>query len=94
MSIRTKVVTFSELMEYEDRPYLVIPNFQRPYSWGVEQIEVLFEDHFMDIAERASKVVDGTEGSIPEPFVGSVVIKPSKHLQLGPCNKLGTMAPV
>jgi len=86
MSIRTKVVTFSELMEYEDRPYLVIPNFQRPYSWGVEQIEVLFEDHFMDIAERASKVVDGTEGSIPEPFVGSVVIKPSKHLQLGPCN--------
>lgn len=86
MSIRTKVVTFSELMEFEDRPYLVIPNFQRPYSWGVEQIEVLFEDHFMDIAERASKVVDGTAGSIPEPFVGSVVIKPSKHLQLGPCN--------
>ena len=86
MSIRTKVVTFSELMEFEGRPYLVIPNFQRPYSWGVEQIEVLFEDHFMDIAERASKVVDGTAGSIPEPFVGSVVIKPSKHLQLGPCN--------
>lgn len=86
MSIRTKVVTFSELMKFEDRPYLVIPNFQRPYSWGVEQIEVLFEDHFMDIAERASKVVDGTAGSIPEPFVGSVVIKPSKHLQLGPCN--------
>jgi len=86
MSIRTKVVTFSELMEYEDRPYLVIPNFQRPYSWGVEQIEVLFEDHFMDIAERASKMVDGAAGSIPEPFVGSVVIKPSKHLQLGPCN--------
>ena len=86
MSIRTKVVTFSELMKFEDRPYLVIPNFQRPYSWGIEQIEVLFEDHFMDIAERASKVVDGTAGSIPEPFVGSVVIKPSKHLQLGPCN--------
>lgn len=86
MSIRTKVVTFSELMEFEDRPYLVIPNFQRPYSWGVEQIEVLFEDHFMDIAERASKEADGTAGSIPEPFVGSVVIKPSKHLQLGPCN--------
>ena len=86
MSIRTKVVTFSELMKFEDRPFLVIPPFQRPYSWGVEQIEVLFEDHFMDIAERAAKLVDGTAGSIPEPFVGSVVIKPSKHLQLGPCN--------
>ncbi len=86
MSIRTKVVTFSELMEFEQRPRLVIPNYQRPYSWGVEQIEALFEDHFMDIAERAAKLVDGAAGSIPEPFVGSVVIKPSKHLQLGPCN--------
>ena len=86
MSIRTKVVTFSELMEFEGRPYLVIPNFQRPYSWGVEHIEALFEDHFMDIAERSSKKVDGTSGAIPEPFVGSVVIKPAKHLQLGPCN--------
>ena len=86
MSIRTKVVTFSELMEFEDRPYLVIPNFQRPYSWGVEQIEALFEDHFMDIAERASKKVEKADSAIPEPFVGSVVIKPSKHLQLGACN--------
>jgi hypothetical protein len=43
MSIRTKVVTFSELMEFEQRPYLVIPNYQRPYSWGVEQIEALFD---------------------------------------------------
>lgn len=86
MSIRTKVVTFSELMEFEDRPYLVIPNFQRPYSWGVEQIEALFEDHFMDIAERASKKVEKADSAIPEPFVGSVVIKPSKHMQLGPCN--------
>ena len=86
MSIRTKVVTFSELMEFEGRPYLVIPNFQRPYSWGVEQIEALFEDHFMDIAERASKKIEKSDSAIPEPFVGSVVIKPSKHLQLGACN--------
>ena len=86
MSIRTKVVTFSELMEFEGRPHLVIPNFQRPYSWGVEQIEALFEDHFMDIAERASKKIEKSDSAIPEPFVGSVVIKPSKHLQLGACN--------
>jgi len=86
MSIRTKVVTFSELMEFEGRPYLVIPNFQRPYSWGVEHIEALFEDHFMDIAERSSKKIEKSDSAIPEPFVGSVVIKPSKHLQFGACN--------
>ena len=86
MSIRTKVVTFSELMEFEGRPYLVIPNFQRPYSWGVEHIEALFEDHFMDIAERSSKKIEKSDSAVPEPFVGSVVIKPSKHLQFGACN--------
>ena len=68
MAINSWVSSFAELTE--KLPQLVVEKYQRPYSWGEDQIKRLFEEHFYPL-------VDGTDLThLGEPFVGTVVVMP------------------
>lgn len=49
----------------------LVPLYQRPYSWGKDQLEVLWQD----ILAEAERIRDGVLGS--GHFIGSVVLAPS-----------------
>lgn len=51
----------------------LVPLYQRPYSWGEDQLEQLW----LDILAEADRVRDDEQGS--GHFVGSVVLAPSPH---------------
>lgn len=69
MAINSWVSTFAELTAR--LPQLVVEKYQRPYSWGDDQIQRLFEEHFYPL-------VDGTDLShMGDPFVGTVVVMPA-----------------
>jgi uncharacterized protein with ParB-like and HNH nuclease domain len=84
-NISSKVVSFSEIMTYEDCDHLLIEKYQRPYAWGVEEIDALFQDHFLEIPIRLSKKVSDAGEEFGDPFVGSIVLLPRKHPKHGQC---------
>lgn len=84
-NISSQVVSFSELMTYEDCNHLLIEKYQRPYAWGVEEIDALFQDHFLEIPIRLSKKVSAPGEEFGDPFVGSIVLLPRKHPKHGQC---------
>ena len=51
----------------------LVPLYQRPYSWGSDQLDQLW----LDILAEADRVRDEEQGS--GHFVGSVVLAPSPH---------------
>jgi hypothetical protein len=84
-NISSKVVSFAEIMTYEDCDHLLIEKYQRPYAWGVEEIEALFQDHFLEIPIRINAKTETPDVEFGDPFVGSIVLLPRKHGKHGRC---------
>lgn len=84
-NISSKVVSFAELMTFGDVNHLLIERYQRPYAWGVEEIEALFQDHFLEIPIRKDAKIQTPDVDFADPFVGSIVLLPRKHEKHGAC---------
>lgn len=53
----------------------VIPDFQRPYSWGIEECEQLW----VDISSFLDEMLDGTRDNKEQYFLGSIVVYPCEE---------------
>ena len=84
-NISSKVVSFAELMTFGGAKHLLIERYQRPYAWGVEEIEALFQDHFLEIPIRKAAKIQTPDVDFADPFVGSIVLLPRNHDKLGSC---------
>ena len=84
-NISSKVVSFAELMTFGGAKHLLIERYQRPYAWGVEEIEALFQDHFLEIPIRKAAKIQTPDVDFADPFVGSIVLLPRNHDKHGAC---------
>ena len=79
--LKSEVVSLPKLVKYGSIQRLLIERYQRPYAWGEEEIETLFQDHFLDIPVRLS---EGSQQDV-DPFVGSIVLLTKNHATHGAC---------
>ena len=59
---------------FSDREF-VIPEFQRPYSWGIEECEQLW----IDISSFIDDHINGDRGDKEQYFLGSIVVYPDEE---------------
>lgn len=78
--LKSEVVSLPTLVTYGGVGRLLIERYQRPYAWGSEEIETLFQDHFLDIPARIAKPKSGSD---VDPFIGSIVLLSKKSNELG-----------
>ena len=57
------------------RHEFIIPDFQRPYSWGIEQCEQLW----IDIINFIDELLDGKRDDKEQYFLGSIVVHPDEE---------------
>jgi len=84
-NITSEVVSFAKITTYGGARRLLIEKYQRPYAWGVEEIEALFQDHFLDIPQRRAAKAENPDVEFADPFVGSIVLLPRTHKEHGVC---------
>ncbi len=56
----------------------IIPEFQRPYSWGIEECEQLW----VDITSFIDELIARKRGDKEQYFLGSIVVYPDEKTEM------------
>ena len=65
-NIEQKLRKIGEYLKLDDDAVFVIPEYQRPYSWGIENCDKLWQD-IVDFSEKENKGKDNY-------FFGTIII--------------------